>query len=343
MVKMRWNCPLMAVFCIMWRQMKWGVTWPFWSCDAVGTSVSTTWHWWHCHLMISSIAPLHLSAQDDQNETKHDLSIIWHCKHWHQYHVMQMTLSIALYSVGKDNWNNMKHNIFGHLMSLMLVSVSCDANIIINGAIPFDRLIWAKGNVAWPFCACGAIGAMTSLLWCQWHHHETTPFVCQDNQNGWHDFIFMWYHWHWCWHYMPMASNVAPLHCLQEENQNKMQHDFLVIWCHWHWHQCHMMPKALSMAPLYSLGQENWNEMQHDFLSCDDISITTGIGIMWCHYPGVNIMWCEQHNLWYHCIPYIKMMLHDFLVIWHHLYKHCHDSSGAVSGTIAFLRSRWSK
>ena len=46
---------------------------------------------------------------------------------------MPMALSVApLYSLGLDNWNNVQHDLFGHLLPLMPVSVSHDASSIIN-------------------------------------------------------------------------------------------------------------------------------------------------------------------------------------------------------------------
>ena len=47
---------------------------------------------------------------------------------------MAMELSIApLYLLGHDDSNNVQNNSFGQVMPLMLVSVSHDANSVING------------------------------------------------------------------------------------------------------------------------------------------------------------------------------------------------------------------
>ena len=60
-----------------------------------------------------------------------------------------------------------------------------------------------------------------------------------------------------CWlqcQILPMALSIAPLHSLDQEDQNEVQHDLLVMGHHWCWHQQQMMLTALSMAPLHSLG-----------------------------------------------------------------------------------------
>ena len=64
-----------------------------------------------------------------------------------------------------------------------------------------------------------------------------------------------------------------------------MPYNFLVIWFPLQWH--HMKWMASSMAPLYSLGEDDQNEIQHDFFghlmplalaltSCDADSIING-------------------------------------------------------------------
>ena len=103
-------------------------------------------------LMASSIVPLHFF----QFKMRFD------CWHGHQHHVMSMALSIALlYLLGQDNWRNVQHNLFGHVMTLMLVSVSHDANSIINETILFFCLRWWKGDATWYF---GYV--------MHWHQHQ---------------------------------------------------------------------------------------------------------------------------------------------------------------------------
>ena len=79
-----------------------------------------------------------------------------------------------------------------------------------------------------------------------------------------------------------------------------------VIWCHWHWHHCHIMSTLLSVAPLHSLGWDNWNEVHHNFWS-------------------------------WHATGFKHHMMQFALVS-----ASC-DAGKTINGTIAFLRSWWSK
>ena len=48
---------------------------------------------------------------------------------------MPVALSkVPQYSLGHDSWTNVQQN-FGHMMPMILVSVSQDANSVINGTI----------------------------------------------------------------------------------------------------------------------------------------------------------------------------------------------------------------
>ena len=170
----------------------------FGSCDA---SVGITWHWLHYHKYHHCI----FLGWDDQNEMQHDFFlVIWHHWQWYQHHVIPMTLSIApLYSLGgQDNENNVQHYFFWSCNARMLVSVSQDANSLINGTILFVRSRWSKWDVnflvmwchchqhqhvrpmasQWPHCICLVkiikircnIGTGIGITWCQWHqkwHH----------------------------------------------------------------------------------------------------------------------------------------------------------------------------
>ena len=160
----------MASFGHQVKKLKQGVRWLFWSCDAVGTSASithiggnvngtilfarsrwlkqdTTKHFLSYYariLMASPTAQLHLLVHDDQMRCDMTFSVIWHCWHWHQHHVMLMALSISpLYSLGQGNWNNVQYNSFGHVMPLMPLSVSHDVNSVINGTIPIVMSWWS--------------------------------------------------------------------------------------------------------------------------------------------------------------------------------------------------------
>ena len=51
-----------------------------------------------------------------------------------------MALSITLlYALGQDNCNKVQLNFFGHVMPLILLLVSHDANSVISGTILFPR------------------------------------------------------------------------------------------------------------------------------------------------------------------------------------------------------------
>ena len=76
---------LMPMSLPLLSQLKWGATWPFWSCDGISISNCIIWcHWHWCQMMplywcqhhvmwtTSSIAPLHSLHQKDQNEVEHD-------------------------------------------------------------------------------------------------------------------------------------------------------------------------------------------------------------------------------------------------------------------------------
>ena len=96
--------------------------------------------WNHITLMTSSIAPLHLLIQDDQNEMQHDFSVIWHCWHWYQHHGMPMALSIApLLSLGWDDWNNVQHNI----LAMWCHWCCCQWHMIlmVSSMVPFHLLV----------------------------------------------------------------------------------------------------------------------------------------------------------------------------------------------------------
>ena len=133
-------------------------------------------------------------------------------------------------------------------MPLMLVSVSHQANGVINGTIQLVRSRWPKGDGHdfWSCDACDATDTSITIMWCHWHQHHH--------------------------HVMPMETSMAPLHLFSQYNQNKVQN-----W-HWCWH-C-LMPMASKTATLYSLGQDNWSQMQHDFWLFD--AIGTGISVTSC-------------------------------------------------------------
>ena len=128
------------IFSIRWRQLKQGMEWIIRSSYHLGTNMSITWHWWHCQWqyfvclvkinetrcnMTFWVMWYQCLVSHDTNSiinntiefvssrwSKWDstwlFSVIWHCWHWYQHHVMPMALSITpLHSLGQHNWNNM--------------------------------------------------------------------------------------------------------------------------------------------------------------------------------------------------------------------------------------------
>ena len=146
--------------------------------------------------MLLSVVPLHLLGHNDQNEMKHDSLYIW-C-HWHQgwHHMVWMASKMTFYFLGLDNWNKVQ---LGHVMSLVLVSASLDADGIINSTIPFLMSKWLKWVAAWILIMC-----------CHWHWNKQCVML--------------------------MALSKAPLHSLCPDDQYEMQNDFFVLYCHWY--QC---------------------------------------------------------------------------------------------------------
>ena len=64
---------------------------------------------------------------------------------------------------------------------------------------------------------------------------------------------------------MPMASEVAALHALGQDDQNEVHHDFVGHVTPYALYWNHMMLMALSMPKLHSLSHDDGNELQHDF------------------------------------------------------------------------------
>ena len=166
-------------------------------------------------------------------------------------------------------------------MSLMLVSVSHDANMVINGTIPSVRSKWSNWDAKWLFFGHVMPVAPTSV---SCNDNSITAFVQSKNQNevqqdifghmvhlvlalelcdvdgflngttafvgtGWSNgdatWLFdQWCHWHCSWqHMIPM----------EQDNWNEVEHNFLAIWCHWYWYQWYMMSCTSSIVKLHSL------------------------------------------------------------------------------------------
>ena len=98
-------------------------------------------------------------------------------------------------------------------MTLMLESVSCDTNGIIDGTIAFLR----SRQLKW---------GTTSHFW------------------------FL-HHWHWCCcHMMATVLSITSLHSLGQDNWKEVQHDVFIMWHHWCWHLYYVMTTASSINPI---------------------------------------------------------------------------------------------
>ena len=143
----------------------------------------------------------------------------------------------------------MKHNVFVMWLilvscdAMVLVSPSCDVDIIINGTIACLRSEWSKWAAIWA--------------------------------------LVIWHHWHW--HMIAKPSSMEPLHYLVGTSEIRCNMMVLVMWCLWHLHQHHMMPVALSIEPLHSLGQDDQNEVQHDVWFMWHIGTVINITRYWQH------------------------------------------------------------
>ena len=180
------------------RCSKWGAKWLFWSCYAIGTSV--TWCWWHqcipyakmtemrcnmtylvmschCHRFLNHDAISILSVTITflrLRQSKWDVTqLFWSCDtiatgidfircHWCWCYMMPTASYMAsLFSLSKDNWNDIHHASFGHVAPLN--SASHYVNIIINGTTAFLRSRQLKWGVTWLFWSHDAIGASVSI------------------------------------------------------------------------------------------------------------------------------------------------------------------------------------
>ena len=146
----------------------------------------------------------------------HQFSVIWHCWHWYQHHVMPMAFEITpMDSLGQDNWKNVQHNIFGHDMPLVLLlsvtlwqqcnqwhnekhdfdafgtsGVAHDATGIINGTIAFIRSTQLKLRAASLFWSYAANGVALTTHNGNGTVNGTTAFIRSDDWNAvQHDFL----------------------------------------------------------------------------------------------------------------------------------------------------------
>ena len=122
------------------------------------------------------------------------------------------------------------------------MSVSHDANSVINGTILFVRSRWSKWDATW--CL---------VIWCHYHQHQHLVMPMASSTAPLHLFSQDNQHRHWClYHMILVASKMTLLHFLGQDNWNKVQHDFLscdtidisiaITWYHWHWYWWNIMP-----------------------------------------------------------------------------------------------------
>ena len=129
---------------------------------------------------------------------------------------MPMVLSmVPLYSLGQNDQNEVQHDFFGHVMSLMMAFMSCDANGVINGTItPLEKDNWNEvQHHFWPLIPLALL-----LVSCYANSvvNGTITFL-RSTQLKWHA------HPHYV---MLTASSMTTLYSFGHDDQNKVQHDF---------------------------------------------------------------------------------------------------------------------
>ena len=102
-----------------------------------------------------------------------------------------------------------------------------DANVVFNGTTAFIRSQWSKWHEIWLFV----------------HVKPLAPVLASHGANGSENDIIII-----CW--------LRKLKCVAN----------WTFYATGYWCQCHIILMASSVAPLYSLHQNDWNEVQHDLL-----------------------------------------------------------------------------
>ena len=129
---------------------------------------------------------------------------------------------VQLINWNKTEWEHPPTWLLGHLMPLVLASVSHQANNIINCTIAFLRLWQLKRGEIWLFWSCNVININNGIIWCSWHWCwcQAVPL-------------------HWCQiHVLWTAPSEAPFYPLGQVDWNEMQHTFFVMWHHLCWLMC---------------------------------------------------------------------------------------------------------
>ena len=76
------------------------------------------WHWCHMVLMLSSIALLSSLGWGIQIEMQYDFLVMWFL--WHKHYMLPMVSPVApLHSLGQDDWNDVHHDFFDHVMPVV--------------------------------------------------------------------------------------------------------------------------------------------------------------------------------------------------------------------------------
>ena len=97
------------------------------------------WHQCEQHMTLKalSMTSFHLLGQDDWNVVQHDVLVMWY-QCWHQMMVMASSIPPKSFLV-QDDQNKIQHYFFSHLILLALASGSYGANDIVNRTILFIR------------------------------------------------------------------------------------------------------------------------------------------------------------------------------------------------------------
>ena len=120
------------------RQLKWGATWLFRSCDTIVIATGITWcHWCWCHMMSLALVSV-----------LHDA-----------YSIINGTIT----PLGQDDISEVQHELLSHMMQLALASASCAANSIVNGTSSLPKSRWSKWSATWLFWSCDTIGTNISI------------------------------------------------------------------------------------------------------------------------------------------------------------------------------------
>ena len=191
----------------------------------------------------------------------------------------------SLHLFHKDNWDEVQHDAFIHLIHLVLALASCFAARIVNGMTAFISARQSNMRCSMTVWSCNVIGTSvdshdvngiiigtnTFVRSRQLKLGKVSPFWSCDAIGVVTSIILM-------------TSTMAQLCSLGQDHSKEVQHDILVMWNHLHWHKHHMIMMVSSMAPLQFLAQASQNKLQHDFLGhvtplvstlapCDDNSI----------------------------------------------------------------------